>query len=119
MPRGPTQQRRASDLDTGAIYPQSSNTETLSGDKTVAATDEQVQVLDPNDSARNVDLPADEQGLLFHVVNTAGSANALTVRDADTNTVHSVGQDEAALFYNTGNGYVVLGGASASGGQEV
>ena len=119
MPKGPVQQRNPNDTNTGAVYPQSSNVETLSGDKTVANNDEQVQVLDPNGSARNVDLPADEQGLVYEVVNTASAANDLTVRDTDGNTIHAVSQDESAKFYNHGGGYVVLGGAAASGGQDV
>jgi len=117
--RGPVQQSRPADQDIGAVYPQSNNVETLSGDKTVARDDEQVQILDPNGSARNVDLPADEEGFVFEVVNTASAANALTVRDSDGNTIHSVNQNESAKFYNHGGGYVVLGGSAASGGQDV
>jgi len=119
MPRGPIQQRRANDQDVGAVYRQSNNVETLSGDKTVSRTDEQVQILDPGGAGRNVDLPADEEGLMFEVVNTADAAEDLTVRDADANTVHAVSQGESARFYNYGSGYVVLGGAAASGGQDV
>jgi len=119
MPEGPTQQRRAADQDIGAIYPQSSNVETLSGAKTVSRTDEQVQILDPGGAGRNIDLPEDEEGLVFEVVNTADAAEDLTVRDSDTNTVHAVSQNESAKFYNYGSGWVVLGGATASGGQDV
>ena len=118
MPRGPINQRRPVDQDIGAIYPQSSNVETLSGDKTLANDDEQVQVLDPNGAGRNVDLPEDEEGLVYEIVNTADAAEDLTVRDNDGNTIHAVSQDESAKFYNYGSGYVVLGGAAATGGQD-
>jgi len=118
MPSGPVQQNRVADTNTGALYQQSTNVETLSGDKTVARTDEQVQVLDAGGAARNVDLPNDEEGLRYVVVNSSDSANALTVRDADTNTVVTVNQNEAAEVINTGDGYVTLAGASATD-QEV
>jgi len=119
MPFGPVQQSNADDLNIGAIYPQSSNKETLAGAKSVSNSDDQVQILDPDGSARDVNLPVDEEGLVFEVVNIAGAANDLTVKDSDGNTVHAVSQDESAKFYNYGSGWVVLGGAAASGGQDV
>lgn len=118
MPNGPIQQNRVADTQTGAVYQQSTNTETLSGDKTLADTDEQVQVLDAGGSARNVDLPADAEGLRYVIVNSSGAADALTVRDADSNTVVTVNQNEAAEVINTGSGYVSLAGNAATD-QEV
>lgn len=118
MPNGPTQQTRVADQNIGAIYQQSTNVETLSGDKTLASTDEQVQVLDAGGSGRNVDLPSDEEGLRYVIVNSSDAAEDLTVRDADTNTVVTVSQNEAAEVINTGNGYVALAGNSATD-QEV
>lgn len=106
MPTGPIEQRRADDLNIGAVYPQSVNVETLSGDKTLSSTDEQIQVLDPGGAGRNVDLPSDTVGQRFKIYNTADAAETLTVRDADSNTVVSVAQNESAEVINTGNGYV-------------
>lgn len=118
MPTGPEQQSRVADTQTGAVYQQSVNVETLSGDKTLLATDEQRQVLDPGGAARNVDLPADQEGLEYVIVNTADAAETITVRDADTNTVVSIAQNESARVMNTGNGYVTIAG-NAAADQEV
>ena len=118
MPKGPVQQNQPADTQTGAVYQQSVNVETLSGDKTVSRTDSQRQVLDPGGAGRNVDLPADEEGLEYVIVNTADGAEDLTVRDSDTNTVVTVSQNESARVMNTGDGYVTLLGAAATD-QEV
>jgi len=118
MAQGPVQQVNPDDVNAAAVYPQDNNVETLSGDKTVSTTDAYIQVLDPGGSGRNVDLPADEEGLRYYIVNTADSAETLTVRDADTNTVASVAQNEAVEVINTGNGYVTVKGAAATD-QEV
>jgi hypothetical protein len=118
MSEGPVQQNRPSDTQTGAVYQQSQNTETLSGDKTLSRTDEQIQVLDAGGSGRNVDLPSDEEGLYFEIYNKSSGAEDLTVRDSDTNTVVTVSQNESARVMNTGNGYVTLLGAAATD-QEV
>lgn len=114
----PVQQSNPADLNIGNIYPQNSNVETLSGDKTLSNTADMVQVLDPGGAGRNVDLPSDEAGLTYLVVNTADAAETLTVRDDGDTTVASVAQNEAALFVNTGGGYVALAGNAASD-QEV
>jgi hypothetical protein len=118
MPKGPVQQNQPADTQTGAVYQQSVNVETLSGDKTLSTIDEQRQVLDPGGAGRNVDLPADEEGLEYVIVNTADGAEDLTVRDSDTNTVVTVSQNESARVMNTGDGYVTLLGAAATD-QEV
>ncbi|AFH22809.1 hypothetical protein OSG_eHP35_00125 [environmental Halophage eHP-35] len=106
MPEGPVQQNQPADTQTGAVYRQGQNTETLSGDKTLSSTDEQIQVLDAGGAGRNIDLPADEEGLYFEIYNKSDAAEDLTVRDADTNTVVVVSQNESAVVRNTGNGYV-------------
>jgi hypothetical protein len=106
-------------LEIGMVYEQDYNVETLSGDKTVSYSDAGIQVLDADGAGRNVGLPADQVGQEYVVVNASGGANDLTVRDADDNTIHAVSQNEAARFKNTGSGYVVIGGATASGGQNV
>jgi len=118
MPEGPVEQRRPSDTQTGAVYRQSTNVETLSGDKELSNTDEQVQAFDAGGAARNVDLPTDAEGLYFEVYNTSDAAEDLTVRDSDDNTVVTVSQNEGAAVRNTGNGWVVLYG-NAGSGQEV
>lgn len=77
--------------------------ETLTGTRTVALTDAQFLALDPGGSARDVTLPDVEQiaynGLFYVIANTADAAEALTIKDADGNTVASAGQNEAAVVY--------------------
>jgi len=113
-----TEQRRPSATDTGMVYPQDNNVETLTGDKTLSYTDAAIQVLDPGGSARNVDLPADSVGQAYLVVNTADAAETITVRDSGDTAIADVAQNEACYFVNTGSGYVALLGAAATD-QEV
>ena len=113
-------QRNPGTYELGNLSLQNHNVETLSGDKTLTDSSDMVQTLDPGGAGRNVDLPADDVGLPVYIIaNTADAAEDLTVRDSGTNTIHAVSQDEAAMFLNTGSGYVVIGGAAASGGQNV
>jgi hypothetical protein len=114
MPEGPVQQNQPADTQTGAVYKQSDNVETLSGDITLSKTDEQRQFLDAGGSPRNIDLPEDEQGAEFVIVNESDNANALTVRDADTNTVVTVNQNEAVRVVNPGDGYRTIAGNAAT-----
>jgi len=111
-----TKQRNAATYEIGNLSIQNNNVETLSGDKTLSDSSDTVQVLDADGAGRNVDLPADDVGLPVYIIaNNSGGANALTVRDSDTNTVVSVAQNEAALVLNTGSGWVALSGAAATG----
>ena len=60
------------------------NTEALSANKTLTATDNGVQALDPNGSDRDVILPNEADGLMFTIFNN-GSANTLIIKnDAGT-----------------------------------
>lgn len=56
-------------------------TRTLAGDIALDANHPPVQVLDPGGAARNVDLPPEEEGLVFWIINIADAAEAITVRD--------------------------------------
>lgn len=60
----------------------SSNTESLSGSKTLVTTSPQYQFLNPNGSNRDVNLPAAETDMLFTIVNTGSAGNILTVKDS-------------------------------------
>lgn len=89
------------------------NRQTLSGDLTLAATDAQVQNIDPGGSARDVNLPAEENGLLFVIGNRADNAEALTVKDDGGTTIATVNQDDVGYFVSDGTGW--LGFAAAGG----
>jgi len=89
------------------------NRETLSGAKTLSDTDARVQNLDPDGSGRDVNLPAEAEGLTFVIGNRAGNANALTVKDDAGSTLVTVNQDDVAYCFSDGTGWVVQVGAGA------
>jgi hypothetical protein len=75
------------------------NTETLAGTKTMTHDDVTYQILDPDGSNRNVDLPAEEEsdGLVFHIVNTGGAtAEVITIRNDAAGTVGTLAGGTAA-----------------------
>ena len=119
----------------------SSNAETLSGAKTLTATDAKNQFLDPGGSGRNVDLPdmrtlttdinsegtgdagtdryADTQGGFFVISNTADAAEVITVRgwngSTTTGTIMTPTQNETGVCYWTGatSGWIGIAGSDA------
>ena len=119
----------------------SSNAETLSGAKTLTATDAKNQFLDPGGSGRNVDLPdlrtattdikseatgtggttryADLQGGTFVISNTADAAEVITIRgwngSSTTGTICTPTQNETAILTWTGatNGWIGIAGSDA------
>lgn len=96
----------------GLLNVRSLNVETLSGDKTLATGDPQLQVIDPGGAARNVDLPAEEAGLQFLIGNAADAAEDITVRDDADSTVLTLNQDDVGLFIayddGTNSGWVAF-----------
>lgn len=60
----------------------SSNKETLSANKTIAATDPQYHFLDPNGVDRDVTLPSGVTDMLFIIKNTGTGGYVLTVKDS-------------------------------------
>lgn len=89
------------------------NRETLSGNKTLAASDAPFQNLDPDGSARTVTLPAEAEGLWFIIGNRAGAANAITVNDDSGTTLCTVNQDDTAIIVCDGTGWMA---SAAAGG---
>lgn len=90
-------------------------TETLSGTRTITAAEVdsyQVLFLDPDGSARNVDLPAEEgcEGVYLVIVNTAGGAENISVRNDAAGAVGTIGQNETGfLFCNGSAWYITVG----------
>jgi len=73
-----------------------------------------VVICDPGGGAIDLLLPAESEGLIFWIVNTADAAEAITVKeDSDTTTVISVAQNEAALVVCDGTNWHALQGATA------
>lgn len=95
-----------SQVATAQVRLKSSNTESLSADKTLTVSDPSLQFLDANGAGRNVDLPAEEasgaDGLVFVLVNTTGAAFDLTVRNDAAGTIITVSQNEAGIVFCDG-----------------
>lgn len=89
------------------------NREALGGDKNLATGDATVQNLDPGGAARNVDLPAEEAGLVFVIANRADAAEAITVRDDADATVVTVNQNDVAYCISDGTGWIAFSTAGA------
>jgi hypothetical protein len=90
------------------------NTETLTSDPTVlTANSAYHQILDP-DGAKELDLPSGTgtQGGEVMITNTAGGAEAITVKQSDSSTtVAVIDQNQSALL--------VCNGVSAAAGWQV
>lgn len=84
------------------------NRETLSGDKTIATGDAQIQNIDPGGAARNVDLPAEEAGLVYVIGNRADAAEDITVRDDADSTLLTLNQDDVGYFISDGTGWIAF-----------
>lgn len=87
------------------------NTEALSGAKTLSPGDSQFQRLDPDGSARDVNLPPEgsSQGLWYYVLNTANAAENLVVKDDGGSTIVTVSQNEAAIVVCDGTSWEHMG----------
>jgi len=92
-----------------------SNTETLTGTKTLVDSDLPLQFLDPGGAARDVFLPAEsEDNHTFVIINRADAAEAITVKNDSSDTIATVTQDEKKQFASNGIAWVVI----AEGGIE-
>jgi len=78
----------------------SENVETLTGSKTLVATDRVVQKLDPGGSDRDVTLPAEagSTDLVFIIYNTADGDEDLTVKNDAPATLGTLAPEEGAIF---------------------
>lgn len=104
----------------GDVLSLQSNTEGLSGTKTIATDDPQIQFLDPDGSARDVTLPAEAEndGRMYVIVNTADGNETLTVKDDGGTTISEIVMDSAAIFACDGTDWNVIaapGGGTADG----
>lgn len=78
---------------------------TLTGTLTLDQTYPTYLKLDPGGAGRTVVLDAESalnEGMRRHIVNAADAAEDLTVKDADTNVIGTISQNEEAIFFNAG-----------------
>lgn len=60
-------------------------------------------------SAQNINMPANEKGLTFIMVNNSGAANTATIKDSDTTTTRgTIAQNAAAIVTSDGTRWWVL-----------
>lgn len=74
--------------------------ETLAGGKSLVARDSMIQMLDPDGSSRDIIVPADQDGLIYFIKNTASSGTAdIVVKDQSSPaiTISTCANGETAL----------------------
>lgn len=81
---------------------------TLAGNLTLDEFSAQWLKLDPDGTHRDITLPAVEDGLYFHIVNTAGGAENLVVKNAAGSTIGTVNQNEEGIFVSTSSAWKLL-----------
>lgn len=92
----------------------SSSVETLADNKTLAADDARIQVLDPGGAGRDTTLPAEaaSTGVDFIVHNSADAAEVLTIKDDGGGTICTPTQNESAHVFCDGTTWRGLVGAN-------
>ena len=86
------------------------NVQTLSGTKTLIATDLPIQKLDPNGSDRDVNLPAEASStdLVFFIFNQAnGAGEDLVIKDDTPTTLATIGPENVAMCSCDGTTWTV------------
>jgi len=83
------------------------NVETIAGDKTLTLADSTFQILNGGASDRDVDLPAETDGIYFWITNSGGS-NGLVVKNDGGSTIATVAFGEGALFVCNGTDWKLV-----------
>lgn len=73
------------------------NAETIAGAKTLVLADSTFQIINGGGSDRDVNLPAETDGIWFWIKNS-GASNALVVKNDAAATIATVANGEGALF---------------------
>jgi hypothetical protein len=82
---------------------------TLAGNVTLTNKSAQYLKLDPGGSARDVTLPAVEDGLFFEIVNAADAAEDLVVKNDAGSVVVTISQNEKATVRSSTSAWVHTG----------
>ena len=83
------------------------NVETIAADKTLTLADSTFQILNGGASDRDVDLPAETDGIYFWITNSGGS-NGLVVKNDGGSTIATVAFGEGALFVCNGTDWKLV-----------
>ena len=83
------------------------NVETIAADKTLTLADSTFQILNGGASDRDVDLPAETDGIYFWITNSGGS-NGLVVKNDGGSTIATVALGEGALFVCNGTDWKLV-----------
>lgn len=90
--------------------PGAASVRTLAGNVTLDATYPSVLKLDPDGSARDVVLDAEEghAGRIRWIINSAGGAENLVVKNDAAATIATINQNESAVFFCDGASWTLL-----------
>lgn len=93
-----------------------SNTESLSGNKTISTGDPQIQFLDPDGADRDVTLPAEasNDGITYAIVNTG--SEKLVVKDDGGSEIATIQLNRSGIFACDGLSWEVAGISTSEGG---
>lgn len=95
------------------------NTETLTGPRTLADSDETIQFLDPGGAAREVVLPSEANTNHPYIIsNRADAEETLTVKNDGGDAIVEIGQSETKAVYSDGANWAALSGGGGSGGES-
>ena len=83
------------------------NIETITGDKTLVLSDSTYQIINGGASDRDIDLPAETDGISFWITNS-GASNNLVVKDDAAATIATVANGEGALFVCDGTAWKLV-----------
>jgi hypothetical protein len=83
------------------------NVETIAADKTLTLADSTFQILNGGASDRDVDLPAETDGIYFWITNS-GASNGLVVKNDGGSTIATVAFGEGALFVCNGTDWKLV-----------
>ena len=88
-------------LDNPPILRGGVNPETITTNKTLTHSDSTYQLLKNTTGSLDVILPSPKDGASFWIKSRASSSSAIVVKDADGNTIESLGAREGILVVST------------------
>jgi hypothetical protein len=80
----------------------------LAANLTLTKNSAQMLKLNPSGASRDVTLPAFEEGLFFHIGNTATAAKNLVVKNAAGTTICTINQNEEAIVFSSETAWVLF-----------